>query len=348
MTETITIDADNKPAAKYLQPYLQSGNLNFLIGSGASAPAIKTAGDIEAEIDSLLAANKEHDANKKSLEFIATITKANEKILAGPSFGHNFWKVRTRYKDFLRSVDRILFSRKNLLLPRQANIFTTNYDAFIEHAASLVPGTILNDGFDRSSPVKAPIFSPERYFDRTYRSGSFYNNQIEIPTINLIKLHGSLSWRKKSDSIAFDATPILSLPPGYENDPDKVRTHLSKYFLVLPNLKKFHATLMERTYYDLLRLFSRALDQQNAVLLSFGFSFSDEHILDLTRRALRNPTSHLIAFAYNEAAANDYQNKFEQQRNVTVIAPDPATVLDFPRLNKILSSILPVEINALT
>jgi hypothetical protein len=117
--------------------------------------------------------------------------------------------------------------------------------------------------------------------------------------------------------------------------------------LILPNMKKFHTTLMERTYYDLLRLFSRALDQQNVVLLSFGFSFADEHILDLTRRALRNPTSHLIILAYDEASATDYQTKFAQQRNVTVLSPDPASVLDFPRLNAILSSILPATPNAL-
>jgi hypothetical protein len=126
-----------------------------------------------------------------------------------------------------------------------------------------------------------------------------------------------------------------------------VSAHLRKYFLILPNLKKFQTTLMERTYYDLLRLFSRALDQQNVVLLSFGFSFVDEHILDLTRRALRNPTSHLVIFAYDDSSAESYQTKFAQQRNVTVICPDPATVIDFPRLNEILSSILPAYPNAL-
>jgi SIR2-like domain len=348
MTETITIDAADEPAAKYLEPFLQSGNLNFLIGSGASAPAIKTAGDIESVINSLLAEDKEDDANKKSLEFIATIAAANSKILstALSLSSNNFRKVTKRYTEFLTSVDRILFARKNILLPRQANIFTTNYDIFIEHAASLLPGTVLNDGFDRSSPIKAAAFAPERYFDRTYRSGTFYNHQIEIPTLNLIKLHGSLTWRKKLNAIVFDPSAIPSLPPGHEDDPAKVRSYLSKHFIILPNLKKFHATLMERTYYDLLRLFSRALDQQNVVLISFGFSFADEHILDLTRRALRNPTSHLIILAYDHTSAEEYQTKFAQQRNVTVIAPDPASVLDFPRLNKILSSILPVNTNA--
>jgi hypothetical protein len=218
---------------------------------------------------------------------------------------------------------------------------------FFEHAASLIPGIILNDGFNRSSAIKPPAFAPERYFDRTYRSGTFYSHQIEIPTVNLIKLHGSLSWRKRSDTVVFDPKPIPPLSSTDQADPAKVSAFLNQHFLILPNLRKFHATLLERVYYDLLRLFSRALDQQNVVLFCFGFSFADEHILDLTRRALRNPTSHLVIFAYNQASATDYETKFAQQRNVTVICPDLSSVLDFPRFNKILSSVLPAKANAI-
>jgi hypothetical protein len=346
MTEVVCIGDDNQPAPKILEPYLQSGNLNFLIGSGGSFPAIKTAGNIEAEINDLLAANKEDEANKKCFEFIRTISNTNSRLLS-IGFDANVTKVKKRYIKFLSTVDRILFTRKNILLARQANIFTTNYDLFLEHAASAIPGIVLNDGFDRSSLMKPAMFAPERYFDRTYRSGTFYRHQIEIPTINLIKLHGSLSWRQHSNSVVFDPTPVPMLTAAEQSNSTKINEFLTKHFLILPNLRKFHATLMERVYYDLLRLFSRSLDQQNVVLLVFGFSFSDEHILDLTRRALRNPTSHLIVFAYNQSSADDYKTKFAEQRNVTVICPDPATVIDFPRLNEILASILPVNVDAI-
>jgi hypothetical protein len=59
MPEIVNLNSENEPAAQFLEPYLQSGNLNFLIGSGASAPAIKTAGNIEADINALLAANND-------------------------------------------------------------------------------------------------------------------------------------------------------------------------------------------------------------------------------------------------------------------------------------------------
>jgi hypothetical protein len=348
MTEIVNLNSDNEPAAKFLEPYLQSANLNFLIGSGASAPAIKPAGNIETDINALLAANNDAEANKKSLDFITTISAVNSKISMMWGSISAITKVRQSYINFLSSIDKILFARKNILLPRQANVFTTNYDMFLEHAASRIPGVVLNDGFDRSSVIRSPTFAPERYFDRTYRSGTFYSHQIEIPTINLIKLHGSLSWRKRSNALVLDTKPIPPLSSTDKADPAKVDAFLKEHFLILPNLRKFHATLLERVYYDLLRLFSRALDQQNVVLFSFGFSFADEHILDLTRRALRNPTSHLILCAYAQASATDCETKFAQHRNVTVIAPDPASVLDFPRLNTIFSSVLPAKTNAVT
>lgn len=338
MTDILEIGADNSAATKFLEPYLQSGNLNFLIGSGASVPAIKTAGNIEADINTLLLAGNDTEADKKCLEFITEINAVHAKIIAGTD--NPVKKVVNGYSDFVTCVDRVLFTRKNILLPRQANIFTTNYDMFIEHSASLLPSIILNDGFDRSSGLSSEFtFAPERYFDRTYRSGP-YGHQTEIPTINLIKLHGSLSWRRHPETIVFDSKPVPALTPTQQADAARVRDFLEKHFLILPNLKKFHSTLMERVYYDLLRIFSKAMDQPNVVLMSFGFSFADEHLLDITRRALRNPTSHLIIFSYNKTSAPAYQAKFSKQRNVTVIAPSDGSTIDCARLNMILASVV--------
>lgn len=340
MTQILEIDADDEVVTKFLESYVQSGNLNFLIGSGASCPAIKTAGNIETEIDLLLTFGDDDQANIKCLDFIEHIDDVHSKIIANSD--DTVKKVAESYSEFLSVIDRILFARKNILLPRQANIFTTNYDMFVEHAANLLPAVILNDGFDRSASLNPEfMFMSERYFDRTYRSGHDYGHQIEIPTINLMKLHGSLTWRKRPDTIVFDPKPIDSLTAAQKADPTQVSAFLEKHFLILPNFRKFHSTLIERVYYDLLRLFSKAMDQQNVVLICFGFSFADEHILDITRRALRNPTSHLIILSYDKPSSTTYEAKFSKQRNVTVIAPATGSTIDFARLNKILSSILP-------
>src|ERR1700677_1022950 len=185
MAQIIDIDANNENASALLGPYIQSGNLNFLIGSGASYPAIKTAGDIEFEINACLAAGNEDCANTKSLDFIEVIDDVHAKIVAN-SNEPNIKNVIDGYSRFVSLIDSILFARKNLLLPRQATIFTTNYDMFLEHVASLLPGVMLNDGFDRTSGLDTAFaFATERYFDRTYRSGLIYGQSAEIPTIHL-------------------------------------------------------------------------------------------------------------------------------------------------------------------
>lgn len=341
MADIIDVAEDAENTAKFLQSYIQSGSINFLIGSGASFPAIPTAGNIEEEINALLAGGDDEGASRRCLTFIEQIDTVHSNIAAADE-ANPIQGVAQNYKSFLATVDRILFARKNILLPRQATVFTTNYDMFLEHASSLVPSVILNDGFERSSSLSPEFsFTPERYFDRTYRSGPVYGHQTEIPTINLVKLHGSLSWRRKDDSVVFDPSAIARLTEDQKADIAEVNNYLQKHFLILPNLRKFHATLMERVYYDLLRLFSKAMDKENAVLIAFGFSFADEHILDLTRRALRNPTTQLLIISFDHASATGYQAKFSKQRNVSILSRAAGGMIDFKRFDELLTSILP-------
>lgn len=339
----VEVGPDLENASELLAPYIQSGSLNFLIGSGASFPAIGTAGNIEAEINALLALDDIAGANTKSLEFIETIGDVHAKLI-GNAADAAIAGVIESYRNFAATVDAILFARKSLLLPRQAAIFTTNYDLFLEAAASRLPGLILNDGFDRTSGLGSTFhFAPERYFDRTYRSGPLYGRSSEIPTINLIKLHGSLSWQRQTDSLVYKTDLPPKLSAADRGDPTKVEAYLAQHFLILPNVRKFHATLMDRVYYDLLRMFSKAMDQENALLIAFGFSFADEHILDLTRRSLRNPTSQLIVMSYDKPSAAAYHAKFANHRNVTIIEPGPGANIDFSGMNRILQGVLPEE-----
>jgi hypothetical protein len=341
MAETITLGAEQEEVSKLLGGYIQSGNLSFLVGSGASMPAIQTAGNIEQRINELIEAGNENAANVRCLELIEGIDAIHTSIGKDPE-PENVKTTAKGYSEFVAVLDRVLFSRKNLLLPRQANIFTTNYDLFLEYAASNLPGLVLNDGFDRTAVVgKSFPFAPERYFDRTFRSGSAYGRQIEVPTINLIKLHGSLSWRHKGEDIVFDPAPMPKLAQQDRTNTAMIEEYLKRHFVVLPNIRKFHSTLMDRVYYDLLRLFANAMDRGNAVLISFGFSFVDEHILDVTRRALRNPTAQLIIVSYDKASCAGYEAKFAKHRNVTILSPAEGAHIGFSELNKLLGSVLP-------
>lgn len=343
MARTLILSEKAEDVRKLVESYIQSGNLNFLIGSGASMPAIQVAGNIEAEINSLLIGGNFEGANLMALDFIEEIAETNVDLLAD-IHEQPINDTLAKYVEFLSIVDGILFERKNILLPRQANIFTTNYDLFIEKAASRLPNVTLNDGFDRTSAVDSRyLFSPAKYFDRTYRSGNLSDRIAELPVLNLIKVHGSLSWVRDADKEIRFASNGVTLS-GYvnKNDPAAVSAALATRALILPNLRKFESALMERVYFDLLRLLSNCLDKDNALLVSFGFSFADEHILDITRRALRNPTAQLLIFAYSTANVAAFSDKFFQNRNVTIVDPGEGLPIDFTAFNSILREVIPV------
>lgn len=342
MAKIIEINDQNEDVGKIFASYVQSGNLNFLVGSGASMPAISVAGNIEKEINDLIVAGDAEAANLAALNFIEEIEDANEDIVADIVDGDTKTTF-DGYVGFLSNVDRILFERKTNLLSRQANLFTTNYDMFFERTADALSGFILNDGFDRATGLTDAFrFAPEKYFDRTYRSGSIYNHQAEVPTFNLIKIHGSLSWGRKDDEqIVFDPARPAGLSDADKAEPEKVVASLKQRALILPNIRKFESTLLDRVYFDLLRLYSNALERENALLLAFGFSFADEHILDITRRALRNPTAQLVIFSYSAESAVTYAQLFDQQRNVLVVAPADGAKISFTELNELLASIAP-------
>lgn len=331
---------DLNRTATLLERYIQSAHLNFLFGSGASMPAIQLAGTVEQEIDQHLAVGEHEEANKKALTFIEELEYQHGFLPAGYTDGDDTDLTLQNYLRFLGSLDRLLFERKNILLPRQANVFTTNYDEFFEVAASLLPSLVLNDGFNRRIGNSGFEYAPELFFDRVYRSGTVYQHQSEIPSVNLIKVHGSISWKRQAnEKIVLGAPETDQLTETQKNNPQEVREALAKRAVILPNMRKFESTLLDRVYFDLLRLYSNAMEMENALLFVFGFSFADEHILDITRRALRNPTAKVVIFAYSQNGAADFKKKFSAHRNVLIIKPEEGQHIGFPELNSLFDAI---------
>lgn len=326
--------------ARLLERHIQSAHISFLFGSGASIPAISLAGTIENEINELLKKKKYNQANLKALEFIEALERQHKFLPDKFTEGDDTDLTLQHYTAFLKEIDRILFERKNILLPRQANIFTTNYDEFFETAASKLPSLVLNDGFNRRVGAAGFEFAPELFFDRIYRSGTVYQHQSEVPVVNLIKMHGSISWERQAEErIVLGKADTDQLTSAQRRKPQYVTAALLKRAVILPNMRKFESTLLDRTYFDLLRLYSNAMEVENALLFVFGFSFADEHILDITRRALRNPTAKVIIFAYSFDGVADFEIKFSTHRNVLVVHPGQGTHLDFPTLNALLEQI---------
>jgi len=340
MARTIRLD-DTNELGKLLSRSFQSGHINFLIGSGASFPAIAPAGAVEKQIADLIALGDESEASQRMYEFLLSVQTPSNKLIADVDDPNNTATLQA-YTEYLRTVEILLSERRTTLLPKQATIFTTNYDLFIEKASTQFPAMTLNDGFTRGPRLDGRMqYSSRNFFNKTYNIGNLYNYRVEIPCINLIKLHGSLSWRRDDADFLFDVAVRDPLDPLLAGE-DEVKQFIESYAVVLPHAAKFEATLMERTYYDLLRIFANELDRENTLLVAFGFSFADEHIRDIVSRGLRNPTLRLMTFAHSDDDITRFSNIFEGNANVDIIAPKAGELIDFVAFNTALRGTLPV------
>src|SRR5690606_18131416 len=81
--------------------------------------------------------------------------------------------------------------------------------------------------------------------------------------------------------------------------------------IVNPTKWKFHETVFEEAYYQILRHLSFELERPNSVLITFGFSFSDEHILNLVQRSLSNPSLTVYISCYNDFEKFEMKSKFK-------------------------------------
>jgi hypothetical protein len=343
VARTIDCVAEIEYVRKMLARSFKSGNVNFLVGSGASMPAIPIAGPVETAVTDLFNANKDDAARAKLYDFLAPIQRATNSLIAGIADANNEITLK-RYQSFLSLVERILFERRQTLLPTQARVFSTNYDLFVEQASTNVPDLRLNDGFSRVPSLKQRAeYAPRTFFDLTSNTGNLYDYRVEVPCINLVKLHGSLSWKKDGEDVVFDVCerPLL---PSDKSEAD-IKQFVDGFAVVLPEATKFRR-MMERVYYELLRIYANELDRANTLLLTFGFSFGDRHIFDITKHALKNPTLRLVIFGFDAAAVASYEAMFAGNNNVEIVSPPNGEQMAFDRFNEVLASFLPLQSNA--
>lgn len=319
----------------------QSTRLNFILGAGASRPAIPALGDIENEVQADIDSGNHESAEEKLYDFLKVINQQTNDLVNCVD-DPDIKRTQANYQGFFKNIERILNERENSILPKQLNLFTTNYDLFVEDALETFDSMVLIDGFARKPTLRDKIkFSSGTFSNSIYNSGNLYNYKVEMPSINLYKLHGSMSWLLEKDEIIFKIPnrELLADSAGVEEKSD----FNSGHSLVLPRKNKFEETLLQQVYYDLLRLYANELDKENSTLLVFGFSFADEHILDITKRALKNPALKVIIFAFDQAAAEIFQTEFNEYHNVDVVSADAE--LDFQFLNDLISGLLPKNKN---
>lgn len=345
---------------------IQGKNVNFLIGSGASFGVVPTLWiqSLGKSFEDLLTST-DYDKNQiKVLYFIwFELWIRKTKIL-------DFDKsniVHVQYKRFVQNLIDFL-NNEGFDKPKRVNVFTSNYDTLFEMTFDELSKknrlTYFNDG---SRGFFKKYISTENYHLKISHSGMSDSFQREIPTINLLKIHGSITWTNSNNEVEvslenpifdelcdlsddivnsindfnrnnalkiFSEEDNLLLPEKYEETilfgslteemlsqeliriyekfSDKVESFYKLYKtfpVVNPTKEKFSDTVFQQHYYQLLRMLSFELEKADSVLIVFGFSFADEHILEIVRRSIVNPKLKIYVIAFNEGAKRQIKEK---------------------------------------
>jgi hypothetical protein len=305
---------------------IASANINFLIGAGLSAPFLELLGDIESRLTAVT--EPDERTQIKQEYFHKSISKNSELITSSLSDK----TVLDHYKEFYKIINQIVLKRESTLLSKQVNIFTTNIDIFSEIALEKT-GIEFNDGFHGRFRPKYDVGNFKKSY---YKTSLHYENTSEIPVFNILKLHGSISWKTEENSILLDRDLEIL------NETKKDFTKFDELMVVNPTKKKFEDTTLNQTYYDLLRVYANELEKENSVLFVLGFSFADEHIRDLTLRvANTNPTLKIYIVSHGQNKTEEYQKLEDvKNKNVEILFPDDDKNYNFEGIIELFNLLL--------
>lgn len=176
-------------------------NINFLIGSGASTGIIPNLWlkGIEKSFEDLLV-DEDLEKYRNELYFIwFNYWVAKTRILNKPTIPREE-DVYKNYIDFVNNLI-ILLNNEGFDRPKKVNIFTTNYDTLFElafdHHSKRGAITFFNDG---SRGFLQKYISSENFYINASHTGVSESFSRNIPIINLLKIHGSVTWRKDDES----------------------------------------------------------------------------------------------------------------------------------------------------
>lgn len=330
-----------------IKDVVQSSHVNFLFGAGLSNPYLPLLGDIETRLSS---EKKTADRIKIKKEYFEKVMLPNLEIISGninTSKQDDFEATHKAYKNFFELIGHILLHRKNTILSKQANVFTTNIDILMETALEKL-GIEYNDGFLGRLNSS---FSLSNFKKSILKRSLHFENVSEIPVFNLIKIHGSLTWEKIEDEISFSKlkhfdTSLLE-KTGETFDED-----YKKLAIVNPEKKKIEETVIDLIYYELLRMYSSELEKENVVLFVMGFSMEDEHIREITiRSANSNPTLKIYLFCHGKDSDSKMKDKMKigqlRYSNIEIIEPESDKSKDKLSLAKITESVFGVIANSI-
>ncbi|MCH3969445.1 MAG: SIR2 family protein [Prevotella sp.] len=287
-----------------LRYFIQSGHINFLYGAGASQPYLPTLGNIENWLSKLVQDTVTNKMVKKIVEASLYREYCEKVILKNYSFeesDNSYQKTVAAYRKFFQVWNELINKRKSQILDKQVNLFTTNIDLLVEKTLS-GSGIELNDGF---RGTLNPIFNESNFQISLSKSSLQFNKTSEIPMFNLIKLHGSVNWVEEKEKIKSDTLYLFILnrdlpkinskyfvdiydkdPSGRtkEKDYEQIVSEAEKIelpndhvyddffdtyhhiLMINPTKEKFKTSVLDYHFYELLRIYSNALEKENSLL----------------------------------------------------------------------------------
>jgi len=212
-------------------------------------------------------------------------------------------KNKEKKENLLLLLEKFLLSFSTRTATRdRLNIFTTNYDRFIEFG--LDEAGILT--LDRFIGKLKPIMRFHRVdLDYHYNPpGSRGEPRYVEGVVRYTKLHSSIDWQFENGQIVKNPLPFgAEVDDKYFNKPyDRV--------VIYPNSAKAIETSFF-PYSELFRDFSTAICRPNSVLVTYGYGFGDSHINRIIKDMLTIPSTHLVIISY-DLANNRIQNFIER------------------------------------
>ena len=216
------------------------------------------------------------------------IEKSYEKILQTiiDNTSYDYDENVFKHGKLIKQLNDLLTS------PNRLSIVTTNYDTVIEQSAYELRYTVF-DGFTFSD---RPVFDLDMFnwnlsknIDSVVSKKEIYKKNV----IELLKIHGSLTWQFENDEIVRREKCAIDNP-----------------LMIFPSSNKYMQTYTE-PYFELFTKFQELLHKKNTLLITTGFSFADTHISKMILQAIKTEPSLSVLFCdykINLDSAKDNEN----------------------------------------
>lgn len=243
-----------------------------------------------------------------------------QSVSSGESLIRNS-DVELKTETFNYLVNFIMSFSSRTATRDRLHIFTTNYDRIIETGAELA-GLRLVDRFVGSI---SPIFRSSRLeVDYHYNPPGIRGEPRYLEGVaRFTKLHGSLDWYENEGTIRRFGLPFGADSVAPFLEVEGAGTANYQQLMIYPNSVKDRET-SEYPYVELFRDLASATCRPNSTLVTYGYSFGDEHINRVLIDMLTIPSTHIVIIAYGDPLGRimDFINTCGRKAQITLLLGD--------------------------